>query len=482
MKLRYMLTCLLTVVSLTEAAPKPNIIFILADDFGWADTSYNPGAAPYLTPEIDKMVDSGLKLNRFYPGAANCSPSRSCLMTGTYTPRTTIYTPAGGSKGTTDSIVYWDVSSKGENPQIKTTNQLDPSFESVAEVLNKAGYTTGHFGKWHLGEDTQGFDSFTLNGRTFENNGKKYYNDVDVAYDMADAVCEFIDKNQDGPFYAYLAHWDVHGPIKARKDVIAKHRDRIENHPDKGRKWNATYQAMIEAVDMSVKQVRAKLRDLGIEKNTVLIFATDNGSTPAVTLSAPLKGAKGSFYEGGIRTPGVVEWPGTITSGTETDQAFTGVDLLPTLADLAGAPLPVTQPVDGRSYVPALLGNTMPERDIFWFYPFYMSGVAHGQVHPIKGTDKMYWRAVPMCAISRGPWKLLHLYEYGTDELYNVVDDMGEEHNLIGTHPDIAKALKASLMAWIDDVDAPAPKVRNPKFNPDAEPPQKERKGRRKQK
>ena len=176
----------------------------------------------------------------------------------------------------------------------------------------------------------------------------------------------------------------------------------------------------------------------------------------------------------------MIEWPGTIKADRETDEAFTGVDMLPTFADLGGAPLPENQPVDGRSFVPVLSGKDVSERDIFWFYPFYMNGSDHAQVHPVKGTDIMYWRAVPMCAISRGPWKLLHLYEYDTDELYNVVDDISEEHNLIDEKPKIAKELKASLMAWIAEVNAPTPTVPNPNFDPDAKPKKKKKKNKSK--
>jgi arylsulfatase A-like enzyme len=223
---------------------------------------------------------------------------------------------------------------------------------------------------------------------------------------------------------------------------------------------------MIQAVDTSVGRVTATLKELGLEKNTLVIFTSDNGGY-AITTNKPLKGQKGAFYDGGIRVPTCMAWEGIITAGSENNTPITSVDFLPTFAALTSAELPKNQPVDGTSIVPLLKGEAIPERSIFWHYPLYMNAYnSEGQVHPVAGTNKLYWRAVPSSTLIRGPWKLMHLFEDNSIRLYNIDEDLGETKDLAEKYPEKAATLFAELKQWQADTKAPIPAKLNPKFKP----------------
>ena len=284
-----------------------------------------------------------------------------------------------------------------------------------------------------------------------------------------------IEDNKDKPFFLYLNHWDVHTPIRARKDVTAKYQKKLESKKW-DRQWSPVYSAMIEAVDISVGRVTATLKELGIEKNTLVIFTSDNGGH-SITSNKPLKGQKGAFYEGGVRVPTCMAWPGVIAPGSENNTPITSVDFMPTFAELAGAKLPTNQPVDGTSIVPLLKGKAIPERSIFWHYPLYLTAYnIEGRVHPVAGTNNPYWRAVPSSMICRGPWKLMHLFEDNSIRLYNVDTDISESKDLSKEHPEKAAALFAELKKWQADTKAWIPTKQNAKFDPKA--PEQTRKGK----
>jgi len=458
----------LLLAPLLPAAP-PNVVFIMADDLGWADVGFHD-AEFYETPNIDNLRAAGMEFSSAYPGASNCMPSRSCLVSGMYVPRTGMWTPgtkAKGSKAAMKFLVPRNNDKRGD-AVFPSKAALDPSITSIAEVLKTAGYHTAHFGKWHLGPDGQGFD---LNDTSGNGTGTKgsYYSDIDVAGRLTDAACKYITDNKEQPFFIYLCHWDVHTPITARKEVVSKYRDKLDKGHDWKRKWNPTYTAMIEAVDTSVGRIRKQLQDEGLEENTLLIFTSDNGGHSGVTWCDPLKGAKGAFFEGGIRVPTCMSWPGTIKPGTTTDIPITGVDLLPSLADLAGATLPANQPVDGKSWKPLLTGTDAPDltdRAIFWHYPLYLSGAEYNKVLPVHGTDLPYWRATPCSVIRKGHWKLLQFFEDDSIQLYNLKDDLGETTDLANSHKEMAAALLAELKQWQQDTKAVIPHTPNPDFNP----------------
>ncbi|MHC4250627.1 MAG: sulfatase [Planctomycetota bacterium] len=463
--MRTVVPLLLTLATAAAAGEKPNIVFIMADDLGWSDVGFN-GTKFYETPNLDRLSASGMKFSRAYSGGPNCLPTRACLVSGMYTPRTQIWTPGGFSKGSISSMKLLVPARGGPKTSMPSKLALEPSVVSIAEVLKGAGYRTARFGKWHVGKDTQGFDVSDPSGKGAPV-GKSFYGNIDVHEWLTDASVKFIEENKGRPFFVYLCHWDVHTPIRARKDVVARFKEKLESGRWE-RKWNTTYAGMIEAVDVSVKRVQAKLDELGLARDTLLIFTSDNGGAH-VTTNRPLKGAKGSLFEGGIRVPTFMRWPGKIEPGSQCDTPITSVDFMPTFAELAGARLPTSQPVDGTSIVPLLTGRKMKERSIFWHYPLYLSGNnTEGRTTPVFGTDRMYWRGVPASVVVRGPWKLIHYFEDDSTALYNLAEDIGETRDVSGRHPDVAAALRRELGAWQAETKAVIPTEPNPRFDKDA--------------
>ena len=220
-------------------------------------------------------------------------------------------------------------------------------------------------------------------------------------------------------------------------------------------------------MDTSVGRIRAKIKQLGLDDNTLIVFTSDNGGASFATTNRPLHAAKGAFFEGGIRVPTCAVWPAVIKPGTRSDTPLTSVDFLPTFAEISGASLPTNQPVDGQSFAKVLQGQTiLQNRAIFWHYPLYLSGADYNKVLPVYGTDQMHWRAVPSSVIRKGDYKLIHYYEYDKYRLFNLRDDLSEKHDLAQEMPEQAKQLHAELMAWVKDTNAPVPSKTNPKFAP----------------
>lgn len=449
--------------AIAETPPRPNIVFVMADDLAWADVGFN-GNEFYETPNIDALATNGMIFDRGYSGGPNCLPTRACLISGMYTPRTQIWTPGGRSKGA-HSYMKFDVPAVGnKNQTIPSKVSLEPSVSSIAEVLNSAGYHTARFGKWHVGPDTQGFDISDPSGKGGRI-GSKYYGNIDVAEWLTDAGINFIKNRGDQPFFLYLSHWDVHTPIKARKAVKDHFDDKLKNG-QWSRKWNTTYAAMISAVDTSVARLRKTLKDEGIADNTLFVFTSDNGGHAGATTNQPLKGAKGALNEGGIRVPMAMEWPKRIQAGSRTSTPITSVDFMPTFADLAGADLPEKQPVDGVSFRRLFSGETLAERNIFWHYPLYLQGSGEGRVVPVFKTENLYWRGVPSSALISGPWKMIHYFESDSVVLYNLDDDPSESTDLSLSHPEKSKQMKTALHAWQQDTAAVIPTKLNEVFNP----------------
>lgn len=444
---------------------KPNIIFIMADDLGWADVGYN-GAVFYETPNIDALRASGMEFTSAYPGASNCMPSRSCIVSGMYVSRTHMWTPGGEAKGDVKYMKFL-VPRKGDKKgqgQIVSKMNLDPSVTSIAEVMNTGGYKTARFGKWHMGADKQGFDISDPDGRGSPEGN--FYNDIHASDSLTEATVNLIKTEKDQPFFIYLNYWDVHTPIVAKPEVIAKYDNKL-NSRQWDRKWNTTYAAMIEAVDNGVGRIRDAVQSSGIAENTLIIFTADNGGHSGATWCEPLKGAKGAFYEGGIRVATCMSWPGVIAENSFCHTPITGVDYLPTFAELGGATLPTNQPIDGKSIVPLIQGQeALQNRSLFWHYPLYLAGAQYNQVVNVHGTDIAYWRATPCSVIRKGDWKLMQFFEDNSIKLFNLPEDLGEQYDLASSYPDKAQTLLKELKAWQKKTKAPIPSVLNPDFNP----------------
>lgn len=450
----------------TAAENKPNIIFIMADDLGWQDVGYM-GADFFQTPSIDRLADQGIRFTAAYSGGPNCAPTRACIMTGTYTPRHQIYTPGGKSKGDS-KFMRLLVPTKGRKDgplskkaaaQFPISNSLDPSTVCIPEVLAGAGYQTARLGKWHLGDDTQGFDLSSANGKGGP--GGSFYGNVDVAEQLTDRAMKFIDDNRNGPFFLYLTHWDVHVPHKARNEIVKRYQSKLDQIPARERKnFNPVYAAMIEAVDRSVRRVVEKVDELGIANDTLIVFTSDNGGLPSVSQLDPLRGQKGSLFEAGVRVPTCMRWPGKIRPGSVCDTPITSVDFLPTFAKLAGGPLPKTQPIDGADITPLLRGEPITERSIFWHYPLYLQG--KGLTIDVPGGKTYSWRGFPSTSLRRGNWKLIEFHEDDSVALYNLKDDPGEQINLAAKMPERAEQLRAELDAWQKETNAPIPTLPNP--------------------
>lgn len=447
---------------------KPNIVLIIADDLGWKDVGYI-GAEFYETPNIDKLAADGMIFNRFYPGAANCAPSRATLLTGMYMPRHRVYIPQGLARGGEVSKMRFKVPTRDQDSTFNTfhvnINQVNSEFESLAEMLKKAGYTSARIGKWHIGDDNQGFDFVSANGEpgfitNFDGDEQRFYSDIHVAEKMTNTALKFMEENKDNPFFLYLSHWEVHTPIKARKERIAYFENKkaalglTDVNPD--------YAAEIEQVDLSVGRVRKKLKELGLDKNTVVIFTSDNGGVSAQTSNLPLRAGKGTYYEGGIRVPFCIHFPGLTKPGTKTDIAINGVDFMPTFAEIAQAEIPQNQPVDGLSFLPVLKNEPFDaERPVFFHFPLYIGGGGSDKILPAYDGTPNYWRGVPSSTILSGDWKLIYYYEYEKYELYNLKDDISEQNDLSKINPEKAKEMLARLQAWVKEVDAPVPDVLN---------------------
>jgi arylsulfatase A-like enzyme len=449
---------------------RPNIIFIMADDLGWKDVEFM-GAKFFETPHIDKLASQSMVFTNAYSGGPNCSPTRACLMSGTYTPRHNIYTPGGKSKGNTKYMRLL-VPARGHKDkkliekaaaQFPIASSLDTKFVCIPEVLKTAGYTSARFGKWHLGNDTQGFDLSSANGKGGPDGS--FYGNIDVAEQLTDRALEFIEENKKGPFFLYLCHWDVHSPHRARKNIVEKYEEKLDKIPeDKRQNFKPAYAAMIEAVDTSVGRIAQKVDELGLGENTLIVFISDNGGVSKVAQLEPLRGEKGSLLEAGVRVPVCMRWTGTIKPKSTCEIPITSVDFLPTFTSLAGANLPTTQPVDGTDISPLLKGKSIPERSIFWHYPLYLSG-SRGFSIDLPDGGTYIWRGVPSTSMRRGDFKLIEFHEDNTIALYNLKDDPGENKNLVKTMPKLAAKLHAELKKWQKDTKAPVSTVPNPEYD-----------------
>lgn len=417
------------------------------------------GSQYYETPNIDALAAGGMTFGSAYANAPNCAPSRACLMSGQYGPRHGVYTVGNSTRGNAKLRRLIPV------PNTKT---LAPEFITIAEALKPSGYVSAAMGKWHLGEDPvdQGFDVNVGGNQTGSPRGGHFSpyrnpqlpNGPDGEYltdRLTDEAISFIEGHRQQPFFLYLTHYAVHTPTQAKEDLTAKYRDK----PSADGQKNPKYAAMIDSVDQSVGRIVKALDDGGLSERTLLVFFSDNGGHGNVTSMAPLRGAKGMLYEGGVRVPMIARWPGRVQRGSRCDVPVIGVDLYPTFLDVAAADRPEGYELDGESLLPLLTSEAedrFADRALFWHFPAYLQGTRKRIGRP--------FRTRPAGAIRVGNYKLLEFFEDGRLELYDLDKDIGEATDLSESHVNVATKLHARLKAWRAEVDAPVPTEANPLF------------------
>ncbi len=433
--MRFFLALFIFAASL-HAADKPNIVLIFADDLGVNDLGCY-GRKDHRTPNLDKLAAQGMRFTSAYCAQPICSPSRAALMTGKCPARLHItnFLP-GRADAPTQRL---------KQPRIE--GQLPLEEWTIAELLKGAGYATGLFGKWHLGgaehsPKAQGFDEVVTppgNTKPSEVEGGK------GEYAITAAAEKFMEANKERPFFCYVPHNNPHIPIGAKPELIAK--NAAAYHP--------AYAAMIETLDDTVGRLMAKVEALGLLEKTIFIFTSDNGGlhclefpgTPA-THNTPFRAGKGYLYEGGLREPLIVRWPGTVKAGSETAEPVVLTDLVPTLLLAAGVdPAKTVGPLDGVDITKILRGEKMSQRALFWHFPNYTN----------QGGR-------PAGAVRDGQWKLVEQYEDGGVELFDLSTDIGETKNVAGENGKIAEDLKKKLADWRTSVGAQMP-VANPNFD-----------------
>ena len=429
----------------TAASDKPNIVFLLIDDMGWPDVACY-GNNFNETPVIDQLCADGMKFTDFYAATPVCSSTRSTIQSGQYSARTCV----------TDFIPgHWRPFEQLIVPEIE--NELPADLKTPGDALKKAGYTTGYFGKWHLGnEQTMGPDvrGYDVTAKTLP----KEFNASRVSKEqgpkridlLTDQTIWFIEQNKAGPFFVTLSHHAVHIPLEATPELIEKYENKPK--PDDGRVNNAIYAAMTENLDTSIGRIMDKLDELGLRENTIVVFTSDNGGLrqiytgigEIVSSNAPLRQEKGTIYEGGIRVPMIVRWPGVVAPGSTCAEPTTTADLMSTFCEATGASVP-DQPIDGTSLVPLLRDGsaTLNREAIYFHYPHYHHSRPNG-------------------AIRKGDWKLVEFFDDGSLELYNLKDDIGETTNKAKQRPELGKQLQSMLADWRAEVGARMP-TDNPK-------------------
>ncbi|HEY1171498.1 MAG TPA: sulfatase [Verrucomicrobiae bacterium] len=460
LRMAVLLLCLLSTASLRAASvsDKPlNFIFILVDDLGWTDFACF-GSKSYQTPNIDRLAKEGMKFTSAYSACTVCSPTRAALLTGKYPARL--------------HITDWIAGHNRPYAKLKIPDwqKFLPLEEvTIAEMLKTKGYATASIGKWHLGGEEyaptkQGFDvnvagydrgappsyHAPYNIPTLKPEGEKgeYLTDREAL-----EATKFIETNKDKPFFIYLPHYAVHTPIQAKEEVKKKYEKSI---PASSRQNNPAYAALVESVDDSLGTIMKKLAELKIDDHTVIFITGDNGGLSGTvnaqgwrkgpTDNTPLRLGKGSAYEGGVRVPLIVKWPGVTKAGSENEAPVITVDFFPTILELAEVKPNTT--LDGESIAPLLRGRSKLQRDaIFWHYPHY---------HPGSAT--------PYSAIRKGDLKLIHFFEDDRVELYNVKKDIGEKQDLAPTEAKKVAELRKELNDWRKAVGAQLP-TPNPDYD-----------------
>ncbi len=457
-------------------AKKPNVVFILVDDLGMMDLGAT-GSEYYQTPNIDKLAKEGMIFTQGYAASRVCSPSRASIVTGKFTARHGITDWIGAKTGT-------DWRQQGRHDKLLPADyvhSLPKEDITIAEAMKEAGYKTFFAGKWHLGKEgsypeDHGFDiniggwdkGSPIGGYFSPWENPKLENQIDgenLSMRLANETASFISKHKDSTFFAFLSFYAVHGPIqttnakwekyqqKAIKNGIAESGFIMERVlPIRQEQDNPIYAGLVESMDDAVGVVLDELKKQGIEKETIVVFTSDNGGVASgdsfSTSNLPLRGGKGYQWEGGIREPYFIKVPWLENNGTENSYPVTGTDFYPTILDLAAIDLLPNQHVDGISLKPLLEGKKIEhERPLFWHYPHYGN----------QGGE-------PSSIIQEKGLKLIHYWEDGREELYKLDTDIGEKNNVIDAYASDGEEMRVKLMKWLSDVNAkiPAP---DPDYN-----------------
>jgi len=465
------LALLATLTCMAAADPtRPNILFIYLDDLGWRDTGFM-GSDFYETPHLDALAQQGMVFTDAYSPAANCAPARASLLSGQLSPRHQIFNVGTGPRGDARfrRLLH-----------IPGTDTLDPSTPTWSATLQAAGYHTAILGKWHLSDDPlpYGFD-LNVAGTHSGSPPRGYYPPHPNAPGLADAppdeyltdtlsrrAVDFIASPHDRPWLLFLSHFAVHTPLDPKKELLKKYE---EKNPGKIHQ-HVAMATMIEAVDQGVALIVEALESSGQREDTVIIFSSDNNDYGPATSMAPLKGYKGTYYEGGIRVPLFVVWPGRVTPGSRSSTPVSATDLFPTFCELASVDPPADHTLDGTSLVPLLTGDPaaaeeLADRPLFWHFPAYLQNYSGGS---LEQHDPLF-RSRPCSAIRAGSWKLIEYFEDGAIELFNLAEDIGESSNLATSHPEQRDHLLTLLRGWRARTGAPIPTQPNPDYDDDAE-------------
>ena len=456
----------------SASASRPNFVFILADDLGWRDLG-NEGSLFYESPNIDRIARAGMKFTQGYACCQVCSPSRASIMLGQFTARHGITDWIGAREG-----AAWKRNTRMLPARYRHRLPAEPV--TLAEALRAAGYRTFFAGKWHLGgpgsyPEDHGFE-FNEGGHERGSPPGGYFapyhnpklEDGPVGEQLplrlAGETVKFIRAHRNEPFLAYLSFYSVHAPIQTTRALWKKYRDKAARRPAPPHRFFVDrttpvrqvqdcpiYAGMVESMDDAVGLVLRTLRELGLDRNTVVIFTSDNGGVSAgdakATSNLPLRGGKGRQWEGGIREPFYIVWPGVTKPGSTCDTPVTGADFYPTLLEMAGLPPRPEQHVDGVSLVPLLKGGSIPPRPLFWHYPHYGN----------QGGE-------PSSIIREGDWKLIYYHEDGHKELYHLPTDAGEHHDLTAQEPERVRRMYAKLAAFLRETGARFP-TPNPNYS-----------------
>lgn len=461
------LWCSSAVVRAAEAARPLNFVFFLVDDLGVMDIgAYNPGTF-YETPSVDRLAAEGMRFTNGYAANPVCSPTRFSIMTGKYPTRA----------GCTNFFVG---KRAGRFNPAPLNDRMPLEEVTLAEALKAHGYATFFAGKWHLGPteeywpEAQGFD-VNKGGcdRGGPYGGKKYFSPYGnpkledgpegehLCDRLARETVQFVEAHRAEPFLAFLSFHSVHTPLQGRPDLVSKYERKAaavtgeefapeeqvlpdEKQPRQVRilQKHAVYAAMVEAMDQAVGTVLSGLERAGLAERTAVIFMSDNGglstSEGSPTSNLPYRGGKGWLYEGGIREPYIIKWPGVTPPGSTCDALVTSTDFYPTLLDMAGLPPRPEQTLDGVSLVPLLKqSGSLPSRALYWHYPHYSN----------QG-------GFPGGAVREGDWKLIERFEDGRVHLYNLASDVGEQNDVAASHPELVARLRGDLHEWYASVGA----------------------------
>ena len=465
-RIRIIALLTMAVACAAPAARKPNVVLFFADDLGWGDIGYN-GSTYHLTPNIDAFAKKALAFSDAY-AYPTCSPSRACLVTGQNTPRHGIY-----------NVVQYHPTPEylKKIKDVPSGHFYEGDAPTIGTLMKRAGYQCGYAGKWHMGDEgdglpqAHGFTEMNAGGRGWGNPKGGYFSPYEntqlsdgpegeyLSDRLTDECCAFIETYRDDPFFLIYAPYLVHRPVQPKPEYVELFESRApdENHTD------PEYAAMAYALDVAFGKLVQALKDAGVFENTLIVFTSDNGTNPLTAKSLPLRGCKGSIYEGGIRVPAFVHWEGVTVAGL-CETPVSVLDWLPTFLD-AGQGSDDGLVLDGESLMPLLRGSGALKRDaLYW----------HTAAYQGRPEDAAQGTWMPPCSIIRsGDYKFIQEYDSGTTELYNLRTDRSETLNLVFAQPEVAARLKKKLDTWLTQVHAIIPSKPNPAYHPNAAPKKK---------